>query len=65
MQPRTKLALKMNTLVGIPVIVAETVFSQLPVSALGHFALASLGGYSVSLVFVWASLKLWKVSQGA
>ena len=50
-------------MVGVPVIIAEAIFSTLPVSILDHFLLASLGGYAVSLVFVYLSLKFLRLER--
>lgn len=57
MHPRTKIALAQNTVVGVPVIVAEAIFSGLPLTEVQHIALAALGGYAVSLVFVYLTLR--------
>jgi hypothetical protein len=58
-KPRTKTALVMNCVVGIPVIVAlsawnaSTHFANPAETALTNAAL----GFTVSLVFVWVSLR--------
>lgn len=57
MKPRTKISLAQNTAVGIPVIVAEAVFSALPLTEVQHIVLAAFGGYAVSLAFVYLTLR--------
>jgi hypothetical protein len=57
MKSRTKIALAQNTAVGIPVILGEAVFSSLPLTEVQHVILAAVGGYAISLVTVYATLK--------
>jgi hypothetical protein len=57
MRSRTKIALAQNTAVGVPVILGEAVFSGLPLTEVQHVLLAAFGGYAISLVLVYASLR--------
>ena len=57
MKPRTKVALAQNTAVGVPVILAEAVFSGLPLTLVQHVVVAAIGGYAVSLVMVYVTLR--------
>jgi hypothetical protein len=57
MRPRTKIALAQNTVVGVPVIIGEALFSGLPLTGVQHVLLAACGGYAISLVGVYATLR--------
>jgi hypothetical protein len=66
LQERTKTALIMNTIVGVPVIVALSVFTS--VVSISSPAIRGLStaclGYAVSLIFVYLSLRLLKLKKG-
>lgn len=57
MKPRTKVALAQNTAVGLPVVLAEAILSGLPLSLVQHVVVAAVGGYAVSLVMVYLTLR--------
>jgi hypothetical protein len=57
MRPRTKIALAQNTAVGVPVIIGEALFASLPLTEVQHILLAACGGYAISLLGVYATLR--------
>jgi hypothetical protein len=66
MNPRTKLALLQNTFVGVPVIIVMSAYNGLIASnpsILLHVAGSASLGYLTSLVFLYASLKMFKVKS--
>jgi hypothetical protein len=66
MSPRTKLALLQNTFVGVPVIAVMSAFNGLtaadPSIAL-HVAGSAALGYLTSLVFLYLSLRAFRVKS--
>jgi hypothetical protein len=66
MNPRTKLALLQNTFVGVPVIIVMSAYNGLTASnpsILLHVVGSASLGYLTSLVFLYASLKTFKVKS--
>lgn len=64
MKPRTKLALLQNTLVGIPVILVMSLFNGATAhnpSILLHVGGSAVLGYATSLVFLYLSLRVFRV----
>jgi hypothetical protein len=65
LKERTKIALIQNTFVGVPVIIAISIFNAIfaTSSPLFHGLGSAIVGYLVSLIFVYLSLKLLRLER--
>jgi hypothetical protein len=65
LKERTKIALIQNTFVGVPVIIAISIFNAIFASSspLFHGLGSAIVGYLVSLIFVYLSLKLLRLER--
>lgn len=63
MNPRTKLALVQNTIIGVPVILVISIFNGVfaNASALDHVVGSAVFGYSTSLIMLYATLNLFRI----
>lgn len=63
MNPRTKLALIQNTVIGVPVILVISIFNGVfaSASALDHVIGSAVFGYSTSLIMLYITLNLFRI----